>query len=61
MSNAVDEAQVSRMPWHDTSMTIIGPAVVDLTQHFVERWNFVKHAKYKHDHDYDWLGLPARE
>lgn len=34
-------------------MTIVGPAVVDLTQHFVERWNFVKHDKYKHDERYE--------
>ena len=27
--------------WHDTSMTMMGPSVVDLIQHFCERWNFV--------------------
>lgn len=32
--------------WHDTSLTIAGPAVVDLVQHFCERWNFVKKIKY---------------
>jgi phospholipase D1/2 len=26
------------MPWHDTSMTLQGPVVVDLQQHFVERY-----------------------
>jgi phospholipase D1/2 len=32
--------------WHDTSMTIAGPSVVDLVQHFCERWNFVKKIKW---------------
>lgn len=31
--------------WHDTSLTLIGPSVVDLVQHFCERWNFVKKFK----------------
>lgn len=46
------------MPWHDTSMTLVGPSVVDLVQHFCERWNFVKKIKYKHDHRMEWLSLP---
>ncbi|CDZ98423.1 Phospholipase D1 [Phaffia rhodozyma] len=58
-SNAVDMTSVARMPWHDTSMTIMGPAVIDLCQHFAERWNFVKHLKYKHKDGYDWLALPS--
>lgn len=42
-------------------MTLVGPSVVDLVQHFCERWNFVKKIKYKHDHRMDWLALPSRE
>lgn len=45
--------------WHDTSLTIVGPSVVDLVQHFCERWNFVKKIKYKHNNAMEWLQLPA--
>ena len=29
-----------RMPWHDVHVRLIGPVVVDITRHFVERWNY---------------------
>ena len=28
-----------RMPWHDVHSRIIGPVVVDILRHFIERWN----------------------
>jgi phospholipase D1/2 len=41
-----DEYQLAELSaWHDTSLTIAGPSVVDLVQHFCERWNFVKKIK----------------
>ncbi|KAK4685290.1 phospholipase D1/2, partial [Tremellales sp. Uapishka_1] len=58
-SNALAIQDAPRMPWHDTSMTLVGPSVVDLVQHFCERWNFVKKIKYKHDHRMEWLALPS--
>ncbi|ORX37927.1 hypothetical protein BD324DRAFT_623854 [Kockovaella imperatae] len=57
-SNALAIQEAPRMPWHDTSLTMVGPSVVDLFQHFCERWNFVKSIKYKHDHHFEWLALP---
>ncbi|EIW71690.1 hypothetical protein TREMEDRAFT_71238 [Tremella mesenterica DSM 1558] len=51
-SNAIAIQDAPRMPWHDTSLTFIGPSVVDLIQHFCERWNF-------HDHHFEWLALPT--
>ncbi|OCF77820.1 phospholipase D [Kwoniella mangroviensis CBS 8886] len=57
-SNALAIQDAPRMPWHDVSLTLIGPSVVDLVQHFTERWNFVKTIKYKHDHRMEWLSLP---
>ncbi|KAL7424937.1 hypothetical protein Q5752_000624 [Cryptotrichosporon argae] len=58
-SNQLAIQDATRMPWHDTSLTFLGPAVVDLVQHFCERWNFVKKIKYKHDHRMEWLALPT--
>ena len=39
----VPRISTNRLPWHDTQTRIIGPAVQDLTKHFMERWN---HAIY---------------
>ncbi|KIP04639.1 hypothetical protein PHLGIDRAFT_75578, partial [Phlebiopsis gigantea 11061_1 CR5-6] len=47
-----------RMPWHDVHMTLCGPVVLDIVQHFTERWNEVKRRKYRHEERYDWLALP---
>lgn len=30
-------------------MTLCGPVVLDIVQHFVERWNEIKKRKYKLD------------
>ncbi|KNX49943.2 phospholipase D [Cryptococcus deuterogattii R265] len=57
-SNALAVQVTARMPWHDVSLSMIGPSVVDLVQHFCERWNFVKKFKYKHNHRMEWLSLP---
>jgi len=32
-----DKTRTARMPWHDNSLTFVGPSVVDLAQHFIER------------------------
>ncbi|OWZ44706.1 phospholipase D [Cryptococcus neoformans c45] len=58
ISNALAVQDTARMPWHDVSLSMIGPSVVDLVQHFCERWNFVKKFKYKHNHRMEWLSLP---
>ncbi|PSS38102.1 hypothetical protein PHLCEN_2v82 [Hermanssonia centrifuga] len=62
---------VPRMPWHDVHMTLCGSVVLDIVQHFVERWNEVKRRKVLtvfvygpqltisgRDRRYDWLALP---
>jgi phosphatidylserine/phosphatidylglycerophosphate/cardiolipin synthase-like enzyme len=46
------------MGWHDVHMSLVGPAVLDIVQHFVERWNELKKRKYMDDPRYDWLALP---
>ncbi|KAJ8463937.1 hypothetical protein ONZ45_g17411 [Pleurotus djamor] len=57
-SNTVSILETARMPWHDVHMTFTGPAVLDIVQHFVERWNEIKKRKYRKDPRYDWLALP---
>lgn len=36
-----------RMPWHDFHTMFQGPAVLDASRHFVERWNFAKNNENK--------------
>jgi phospholipase D1/2 len=60
-SNKLNKLEYGRMPWHDVAMGLIGPAVYDIAEHFVLRWNFVKREKYKRDERYDWLTMEGRE
>ncbi|TFK51187.1 phospholipase D/nuclease [Heliocybe sulcata] len=57
-SSTVSILESGRMPWHDVHMTLEGPVVLDIVQHFTERWNEVKKRKYRTDERYDWLALP---
>uniref|UniRef100_A0A0W0EW24 Phospholipase n=1 Tax=Moniliophthora roreri TaxID=221103 RepID=A0A0W0EW24_MONRR len=57
-SNAISIQESARMPWHDVHMTFTGPAVLDVVQHFVERWNEIKKRKYRDRDNVDWLALP---
>lgn len=47
LSRQMDRLNLPRMPWNDTHTMFKGPAVMDLVQHFVERWNFVRSLKCK--------------
>ncbi|KAG8689912.1 hypothetical protein FRC11_014925 [Ceratobasidium sp. 423] len=57
-SNQVSLLETARMPWHDVHMTLIGPVVLDIVQHFIERWNEIKTRKYANREEVDWLALP---
>ncbi|KAM3545381.1 hypothetical protein ARSEF1564_001694 [Beauveria bassiana] len=59
--NELSKAEYGRMPWHDVAMSVIGPCVYDIAEHFVLRWNFTKRDKYKRDERYDWIILEGRE
>lgn len=59
--NALSKAEYGRMPWHDVAMALHGPCVVDIAEHFVLRWNFIKRDKYKRDERFDWLVMEGRE
>jgi len=58
VSNQISNLETGRMPWHDVSMTIVGPSVLDIAQHFIERWNEVKKRKYAELERYQWLAFP---
>lgn len=49
------------MPWHDVGIGLIGPAVYDIAEHFVLRWNFCKRDKYKRRKKYPWICLEGRD
>ncbi|KAM0793016.1 hypothetical protein ACM66B_000508 [Microbotryomycetes sp. NB124-2] len=58
VSNQQSRLEVPRMPWHDVHTMVVGPAVMDVAQHFVERWNLLRHLKYSHDKRYPLLNFP---
>ncbi|KIO26629.1 hypothetical protein M407DRAFT_199455 [Tulasnella calospora MUT 4182] len=58
VSSQISILETARMPWHDVHLALAGPAVLDVVQHFVERWNKIKKEKYKDDVTYDWLAFP---
>jgi phospholipase D1/2 len=45
-NNKLDRTQNSRMGWTDVSLSLTGPSVQDLQQHFCNRWNFIYDEKY---------------
>ena len=46
-ADCMDRDKHHRMPWHDVGCCIEGPAVHDLIQHFVQRYN-TESAKTEH-------------
>lgn len=45
--NQLDRTKSSRMGWSDISISLNGPIVSSLLDHFVDRWNFIWGQKYK--------------
>ena len=45
-NNKLDRKTSSRMGWSDISISLHGPIVEDLKEHFVQRWNFIYNEKY---------------
>ena len=39
---------------------IVGGSVIDVAEHFVLRWNFIKRDKYKRDETVPWLEMEGR-
>ncbi|RXK34159.1 hypothetical protein BBD39_06110 [Arsenophonus endosymbiont of Bemisia tabaci Asia II 3] len=45
-NNKLDRKFNSRMGWSDVSLSLRGPIVEDLKDHFAQRWNFIYYEKY---------------
>nr|OQO29533.1 hypothetical protein B0A51_02625 [Rachicladosporium sp. CCFEE 5018] len=45
-NNKLDRKWNSRMGWTDMSISLRGPVVEDLRDHFAQRWNFIYYEKY---------------
>jgi phospholipase D1/2 len=58
--NELNKTDYGRMPWHDVAMAVIGECVIDIAEHFVLRWNFIKRDKYKRDEGVDYLCMTTR-
>lgn len=60
--NVLDRKTSSRMGWSDISISLHGPVVGDLKEHFVQRWNFIYNEKYdvRKDVRYSRLTLNAQ-
>jgi len=58
LGNHQSGLEIGRMPWQDLHTTLTGPAVLDLSHHFIERWNFIKKWKYRSEKHYEWLAFP---
>ncbi|KAI1174654.1 phospholipase [Nemania sp. FL0916] len=44
--NQLDRAKSSRMGWSDIAISLSGPIVNSLVEHFTDRWNFIFKEKY---------------
>ena len=60
--NILNRKTSSRMGWSDISISLHGPVVEDLQEHFVQRWNFIYNEKYnvREDKRYTRLSLNSR-
>ena len=58
--NELNKTEYGRMPWHDVAMGLVGECVIDIAEHFVLRWNFIKRDKYKRDEGVDWLCMATK-
>lgn len=45
-NNKLDRTKSSRMGWSDISISLSGPIVNSLIEHFADRWNFIYNQKY---------------
>ena len=59
-NNELNKTDYGRMPWHDIAMGLVGECVIDIAEHFVLRWNFIKRDKYKRDEGVDYLCMTTR-
>ncbi|KAI0478475.1 phospholipase D/nuclease [Xylariaceae sp. FL0804] len=58
--NQLDRAKASRMGWSDVALSLHGPIVVSLLDHFVDRWNYIYSDKYTETDDGKYRALSTR-
>lgn len=52
LTSVVDRTKSARMGWSDVTLSLVGPIVGNLLDHFTDRWNFIFEEKYvKMDQD----------
>jgi len=54
-TDLIDRNAIPRMPWHDIGCLVVGDVAKDVARHFIQRWNFTKHAKSKELEDVPFL------
>ncbi|WYZ46353.1 hypothetical protein EsH8_IX_000578 [Colletotrichum jinshuiense] len=59
--NKLDRTKSSRMGWSDVSISLSGPIVQHLADHFVDRWNFIYGEKYGKKNPGKYQALGAAE
>lgn len=60
-NNKLDREASSRMGWSDVALSMNGPIVADLQEHFTQRWNYIFHEKYKIKNDGRFERLAANK
>lgn len=53
----IDKRTTPRMPFHDAMVRVVGPAVADMSRHFIQFWNHVEVDVYDKEND---IPLPKR-
>ena len=48
----IDRDKMPRMPWHDLTVRLQGPIVIDVYRHFLQRWNYASELKYNYPISY---------
>jgi phospholipase D1/2 len=55
---AVDRTKSARMGWSDITVSLNGPIVGNLLDHFIDRWNFIYGEKYTRKDEGKYQPLP---
>ncbi|CAK9299593.1 unnamed protein product [Gordionus sp. m RMFG-2023] len=54
-TDLIDRNKIPRMPWHDVSAVLYGIPAMDISRHFIERWNQTVVEKLKKKYNFPLL------